>query len=44
MTLAYGFVKSKVKAIVGLKSARHRQEIQYHIHLTLRMPAKDTTT
>jgi uncharacterized protein YukJ len=38
MTLAYGFVKSKVKAIVGLKSARHRQEIQYHIHLTLTLP------
>jgi uncharacterized protein YukJ len=38
MTLAYGFVKSKVKAIVGLKSVRHRQEIQYHIHLTLTLP------
>lgn len=41
MTLAYGFVKSKVKTIVGLKSAGHRSEIQYHIHLTLALPDGD---
>jgi uncharacterized protein YukJ len=35
MTLAYGFIKSKIKAIAGLKASGHRSEIQYHIHLTL---------
>ena len=41
MTLAYGFAKSKVKAIAGLKSAGHRSEVQYHIHLTLALPTGD---
>jgi uncharacterized protein YukJ len=41
MSLAYGFVKSKVKSIVGLKAAGHRSEIQYHIHLTLALPDGD---
>ena len=41
MSLQYGFVKSKVKSVVGLKSNRHRSEIQYHIHLTLGLPDGD---
>lgn len=41
MSLAYGFVKSKVKRVVGLKSAGHGNEIQYHVHLTLALPAGD---
>jgi uncharacterized protein YukJ len=35
MTLPYGYVKSTIQKIVGLKGSRHRSEIQYHVHLTL---------
>jgi len=35
LALAYGFVKAKVKAVVGLKALPRRKETQYHIHLTL---------
>ncbi len=41
MSLRYGFVKSKVKSVVGLKAAGHRSEIQYHVHLTLALPDGD---
>jgi hypothetical protein len=41
MSLQYGFVKSKVKRVVGLKAAAHRSEIQYHVHLTLALPDGD---
>ena len=41
MSLPYGFVKSKVKAVVGLKSSGHRSEIQYHVHLTLVVGGQD---
>jgi uncharacterized protein YukJ len=39
MSLKYGFVKSKVKTVVGLKAAGHGREIQYHVHLTLALPS-----
>ena len=35
MALPYGFVKSTVNRIVGLKAAGRRNEVQYHVHLTL---------
>ncbi|MDE1179756.1 DUF2278 family protein [Paraburkholderia sp.] len=41
MSLAYGFVKSKVKRVAGLKSAGHGHEIQYHVHVTLAVPGGD---
>lgn len=41
MTLQYGFVKSKVKAVRGLKASGHRSEIQYHVHITLALPDGD---
>ena len=41
MTLTYGFVKAKVKAIPGLKPSGHRSEIQYHVHLTLAVAGGD---
>ena len=41
MTLAYGFVKSKVKSVAGLKPSGHRSEIQYHVHLTLSVDGED---
>ncbi|KVE39362.1 DUF2278 family protein [Burkholderia sp. TSV86] len=41
MSLDYGFVKAKVKAVAGLKAAGHGAETQYHVHLTLALPAGD---
>ncbi|KVW36288.1 DUF2278 family protein [Burkholderia ubonensis] len=41
MSLDYGFVKAKVKAVAGLKALPHGSEIQYHIHLTLALPDGD---
>jgi hypothetical protein len=38
MALQYGFTKSKVKAVAGLKGAGHRSEIRYHVHITLALP------
>ena len=35
MTLPYGFVKAKLTSDPHLKGARHRNEIQYHLHLSL---------
>ena len=35
MSLAYGFVKAKLVSSPVLKGARHRQEIQYHLHFNL---------
>jgi uncharacterized protein YukJ len=36
MALSYGFVKCKLKSAPVLKPSRHKNEIQYHIHTTLR--------
>jgi uncharacterized protein YukJ len=41
MTLAYGYVKSKIRAVVGVKGSRHRSEVQYHLHLTLAVSGGD---
>jgi uncharacterized protein YukJ len=41
MSLQYGFVKSKVRAVVGLKGSGHRSEVQYHVHITLTLPEGD---
>ena len=41
MALTYGFVKCKVVSEPVLKSSRHKQEIQYHLHATLSVPAAD---
>ncbi|WP_144147432.1 DUF2278 family protein [Paraburkholderia sp. BCC1884] len=41
MSLAYGFVKAKIKTVVGLKASGHGKETQYHIHLTLAVPSGD---
>lgn len=41
MSLAYGFVKAKIKTVVGLKASGHGQETQYHIHVTLSLPSGD---
>lgn len=35
MTLPYGFARSKVLAVQGLKGSRHKREIQYHLHASL---------
>ena len=37
MTLPYGFVRSKVISIAGLKGSRHKSEIQYHLHASLQV-------
>src|ERR1700759_2628111 len=41
MSLQYGFVKSKVRAVAGLKGSGHRREVQYHVHLALALPDGD---
>jgi uncharacterized protein YukJ len=38
MSLTYGFVKCKIVSKPVLKSSRHKQEIQYHLHATLSVP------
>jgi uncharacterized protein YukJ len=38
MSLSYGFVKCKVVSDPVLKSSRHKQEIQYHLHSNLSVP------
>ena len=35
MALTYGFVRGTVASISGLKSSRHKREIQYHLHAQL---------
>jgi uncharacterized protein YukJ len=35
VTLPYGFVKAKLTSAPVLKGARHRHEIQYHLHVSL---------
>lgn len=40
MTLTYGFVKSKVAAPAKLRSAGHRGEVQYHLHVPRRVDGK----
>jgi uncharacterized protein YukJ len=35
VTLRYGFVKSKLASDPVLKPSRHRNEIQYHLHLSM---------
>lgn len=41
MSLAYGFVKAKIKTVVGLKASGHGNETQYHIHVTLAVSSGD---
>lgn len=41
MSLDYGFVKAKVKAVARLKGSPHGGETQYHVHLTLAVPGGD---
>lgn len=41
MSLDYGFVKAKIKAVAGLKAAARANETQYHVHLTLALPDGD---
>lgn len=41
MSLAYGFVKAKIKQVAGLKASGHGSEIQYHIHVTLAVSGGD---
>jgi hypothetical protein len=38
MALTYGFVKCKVITEPKLKPSRHKQETQYHLHVTLNVP------
>jgi uncharacterized protein YukJ len=35
MSLPYGFVKAKIVSEPRLKSSRHRNEIQYHLHVSM---------
>jgi hypothetical protein len=37
MALTYGYVRCKVISTPRLQSKRHKQEIQYHLHATLRV-------
>jgi Uncharacterized conserved protein (DUF2278) len=41
MTLKYGYVKCKIVTEPELRSSRHKQEVQYHLHATLRVAAAD---
>ncbi|MBR7891503.1 DUF2278 family protein [Burkholderia multivorans] len=41
MSLDYGFVKAKVKAVARLKGSPHGGETQYHVHLTLAVSGGD---
>jgi uncharacterized protein YukJ len=41
MNLNYGFVKCKVVSDPELRPSRHKQEIQYHLHANLQVPAGD---
>jgi hypothetical protein len=40
MTLRYGHVRAKVISVTGLKASRHRNEIQYHLHASMRVGAQ----
>jgi uncharacterized protein YukJ len=35
VSLSYGFVKAKIVSEPRLKSSRHRNEIQYHLHVSM---------
>jgi uncharacterized protein YukJ len=37
MTLSYGFVRAKVISVVGLKGSPHKNEMQYHLHASLKV-------
>src|SRR5579859_6617063 len=37
MTLPYGYARSKVLAVKGLKGSKHNREIQYHLHASLQV-------
>ncbi|KVD70322.1 hypothetical protein WS62_12460 [Burkholderia sp. ABCPW 14] len=41
MSLDYGFVKAKIKAVAGLKAVGRANETQYHVHLTLALHGGD---
>jgi uncharacterized protein YukJ len=44
MALTYGFLKCKVVSDPQLKSSRHKAEIQYHLHATLKITLPDGST
>jgi hypothetical protein len=44
MTLRYGHVRAKVISVPGLKASRHRNEIQYHLHASMRVGAQTWTS
>jgi uncharacterized protein YukJ len=37
MSLPYGYVRSKVLSVAGLKGSRHQTETQYHLHASLQI-------
>lgn len=41
MTLAYGFVKARITSEPRLASSRQRHEIQYHLHIGMRIDEAD---
>lgn len=44
MALTYGFVKCKIGSAHRLQSSRHKNEIQYHLHATVAVPAAGDST
>jgi|SRR5271165_151850 len=44
MALTYGCLKCKIVTDPVLKSSRHKNEIQYHLHSTLEITAQDGST
>ena len=41
MTLAYGFVRSRVEQVSGFKSSKRPHETQYHLHAKLKVADED---
>ena len=41
MALTYGFLKCKIASDTTFKSSRRKQEVQYHLHTMLAVPAAD---
>lgn len=41
MALPYGFVKARMTSGPRMKASRHRSEIQYHLHFSLRVSGAD---
>jgi hypothetical protein len=44
MAHIYGFIKCKIISDPALKSSRHRNEIQYHLHAALEITAQGGST